>query len=247
MSDHDTKIRDLLDDLAGEVRVDPGLRRTTLRRARRRRVGSVAASVVVVVGLVTGGAVAARELRHQAVPAGTPTPSLAPSLQSPQATNSGGPATPSASPSQSPSVAPGAVFDTDLEDGRYIVFVKELDPSADPASMQFDLALSLTGDEANAYAAAHGMETPVPNDNLIINDNPKLRLMPLAADVEIDVIAYGSCGPVCGPNEQIDLSTFQALLLAEPFSDGVHAGPAAPYWLTIQDGTIIKVEEQYQA
>src|SRR5207237_8505488 len=132
----------------------------------------------------------------------------------PKRTNNGGRATPSVSPWYSRTVAPGAVYDTDLEDGRYIVFVKELDPSAEPASLRFDLALSLTGDAANAYAAAHGMETPVPNDNLIVNDNPKLRLMPLASDVEIDVIAYGSCGPVCGPNEQIDLATFQALLQA---------------------------------
>jgi hypothetical protein len=247
MSEHDTKIRNLLDDLAGEVRLDPTLGRSTLRRARRRRAGNVAATLVVVVGLVTGGAVAARELRHQAVPASTPTPSLLPTEQSPEPTNGNGSVAPSASPSESPApTATGSAFDTDLEDGRYIVFVKELDPSADPASMRFDLAQYLTGDAANAYAAAHGMETPVPNDNIIVNDNPKLRLMPLAPDVEIDVVAYGNCGPVCGPSEQIDLATFEALLKAEPFSDGIHAGPLAPYWLTIQGDTIVKIEEQYQ-
>ena len=57
---NDEKVRRLLDDLAGEVRPDPGLRPPTLRRARRRRavnatLAGVLATTFVVTALVIAG------------------------------------------------------------------------------------------------------------------------------------------------------------------------------------------------
>jgi hypothetical protein len=125
-----------------------------------------------------------------------------------------------------------------MEDGRSIVYPTTVDRSTDPATLEFDLATFLTGDAANEYAAAHGMEVPVPNDNIIVNENPKLRVLPLSPGLEIDVVDYGNCGPVCGANLTVDLATFAARVRDAQYP--------APYWLTIQDGVIIKIQEQYQ-
>jgi hypothetical protein len=56
---NDEKVRRLLDDLAGEVRLDPGIRTPTLRRARRRRaVNATLAGVLSATLVVTAIAVA---------------------------------------------------------------------------------------------------------------------------------------------------------------------------------------------
>jgi hypothetical protein len=241
MTSHDTKIRALLDELAGEARLDPGLEPRTLRRARGRRVAGALATAAVVVGVLAGGLVAARELTPRSLPAGggaTPSPTL-------EGRSPGPTSTPSPRPEATPSeAAPSPAFDTDLEDGRHIAYLKRVGERTDPVSLRFDLAIFLTGDEANEYAAAHGLEVPVPNDNLIVNDNPRLRLMPLAPDVEIRVIDYpDGC---CEANEALDLDAFAALLrVGGPLADGSHAGRFAPYWLTIRGGTIVAIEEQY--
>src|SRR6266516_125801 len=121
MSDKGTNLRDLLDELADEARLDPTLQRTTLRRARRRRIGNAAVSVVVVVGIALGGAFAVRELRPHATPAGHVTPSVIPSaLQNPTQTGDG-----SGNVTGTPTPSPAGAFDTDLADGRYIAFLKE--------------------------------------------------------------------------------------------------------------------------
>jgi hypothetical protein len=51
--------------------------------------------------------------------------------------------------------------------------------------LSFDRATLLTGKAANDYAAAHGMEHPVPNDHLIINDNKLLRDLVLSSSVTV--------------------------------------------------------------
>ncbi len=70
MPESETKVRALLNELAGEIRLDPRLERPTLRRARRRRIGTAALSLAVVVGLATGGLLAVRELGPRVTPGG---------------------------------------------------------------------------------------------------------------------------------------------------------------------------------
>jgi hypothetical protein len=245
MTEPDTKVRALLDELATEARLDPGSERSTLRRSRRRRAAGGLVTVVAAAAVVTGGLMVAASMGPPSAPAAPHTPSPIVSSPSP----SEAPTTPAETPPvESPTSEPaGPTFATDLDDGRYIAYAKKVDLHTQPRSVRFDLAIYLTGDEANQYAADHGMEVPVPDDNIIVNENPKLRLMPLADDVEIKVIAYPDCGPACGPNETLTVAEFGDLLeLDEPFADGAHTGPTAPYWLTIRDGTIVRIVEQYQ-
>lgn len=51
--------------------------------------------------------------------------------------------------------------------------------------LRFDRAILLTGPAADAASAAHGGESPVPNDYYIQNDNPRLRDIPVRDDVTV--------------------------------------------------------------
>lgn len=65
-------------------------------------------------------------------------------------------------------------------DGRYPGIIKSIDAAGSGWQIVIDYVQVLGGAEANAAAAAHGDETPVPNDYYVVNDNPKLRTIPVA-------------------------------------------------------------------
>src|SRR5437870_4099426 len=100
MSEPDTKIRDLMEELAREARLAPGLERPTLRRAVRRRVVGPTVAVLLVVGVGVGGFAAVRELGERSLPATRVTPSAG------APTPSTGPTGPIASPAPTPSTGP---------------------------------------------------------------------------------------------------------------------------------------------
>lgn len=111
------------------------------------------------------------------------------------------------------------------------------------AQLAFDRATFLTGDEANKAAAAHGDETPVPNDYYVVNDNPKTRTLTLAAAVEV----IGSIGLNGYAGETDDVVAPHARtveeLLAFVETDG---GNTTGFHLVYGDrGLVVRVEEQY--
>ena len=131
----------------------------------------------------------------------------------------------------------------ELEDGRHFGWITEIDPSG---SLTFDLAYFYMGDEANEIAAERGDETPVPNDYYIVNDNPKLRDLAVSPDVEISVFDWNRC---CDERVTVDLATF-ADVISDPDgfveADGrLYYGQASPYWITVEDGAVTSIEEQY--
>jgi hypothetical protein len=138
----------------------------------------------------------------------------------------------SASQSEAPSSTPA------MDDGRYFVFVKKLHGTPPDATMTFDLAYFLTGDAANEAAAENGDETPVPNDYYIVNDNPRLRTMPVSPTVQINAIDWTNC---CEPTSVP--YTDWAASLTHP-TDAL-LGTQVPYWITVTDGQIVTIEEQY--
>lgn len=152
---------------------------------------------------------------------------------------------PSAAESDSPSASPTAEPSTEptgspvLDDGRHFVFVKEL-PGVPPDRMTFDLAEFLTGDAAAEAAAEHGDESPPPNDYYIVNDNPRLRTLPIGPDAELRILDWADC---CSSFVIGDLG-----LLADA---SVHADPTgtyrpgSPFWITVEGGDIVTIEEQY--
>jgi hypothetical protein len=151
-------------------------------------------------------------------------------------TGSGAPSTgptETPSPTQSPSPPPPA-----LPDGRHFVYVKKLHGTPPEAALTFDLAEFLTGEAAAQAAAEHGDESPPPNDYYIVNDNPKLRTMPVAPDVTIQAIDWTNC---CEPTD-VPYTDWAASLLHP--TDAL-LGTQVPYWITVTDGMIVSIEEQY--
>jgi hypothetical protein len=103
--------------------------------------------------------------------------------------------------------------------------------------LRFDRAVLLTGTAADAASAAHGGESPVPNDYYIQNDNPRLR--DLAIVDQATVVGSQQLTGSPGPNP----SSLKALLTF------VHKGgpqvAATPFRLTYNNGLVVRVQEQY--
>jgi len=165
----------------------------------------------------------------------TPSPTAAPSPTPGPTEEPGQSPEPTEEPTAEPS--PG------LDDGRHFGFVQVVDPEG--MTLVLDLAYFLTGEEANEAAAERGDEVPVPNDYYIVNDNPKLRTLALSPDVGLRLIDWNRC---CELSLNGDLETFAAAIASgEPIAAGgsVYYGGWSPYWLEIEDGRVVLIEEQY--
>jgi len=144
--------------------------------------------------------------------------------------------TPTPEPTESPTESPV------LEDGRHFGFIQSVDLSSQAPTLVFDLAYFLTGEEANQAAAEHGDETPVPNDYYIVNDNPRLRTLPLDPDVRIELVDWANC---CDGVFLGDLQPFAESFELTSYPSGPYKGGFSPYWLTVEHGIVVKIEEQY--
>ena len=98
----------------------------------------------------------------------------------------------------------------------------------------------LVGDEAAEAAAAHGDESPPPNDYYIINDNPKLREYPVQQGITVEVL-YTADQTFVLEGVTISLADWTA---------GI-TGPMQNYYtstyyiVTVTDGTITELNQQY--
>lgn len=128
-----------------------------------------------------------------------------------------------------------------LDNGRHFGYIKSVDLATRPGTAAFDLAYFLSGADANQAAAERGYETPVSNDYFIVNDNPKLRTLAVSPDVRIVLLDWRHC---CEKTFVADPERFQ-----DSFSWTRHAGnyrgTFSQYWLTVQNGVVVSIEEQY--
>jgi hypothetical protein len=130
-----------------------------------------------------------------------------------------------------------------LADGTYFGFLESIDVGSGVSG--FDLACFYTGDEANKQAAARGDEVPVPNDVYIVNYNPSTRDVPVDPSVELLLIDWNAC---CETSPGAQLDAFASALDEQDFVDidGFrYAGGLSPYWITIEEGRIAGIEEQF--
>lgn len=109
-----------------------------------------------------------------------------------------------------------------------------------------DFMQFLTGDAAARAAAAAGEESPPPNDYFIVNENPRLRVIPVR-DASVRVKMYSR-------HEGVDTDgyylTFERWY--QIFTGDETVGPitrrdmtAAGFWLTIRNGKLVAMEEQW--
>ncbi len=152
----------------------------------------------------------------------TPTPSDEPSEST----------EPSEGPQPSPAASPI------IEDGHHFVYVEDGARLEDGSTtVTFDLAYFYRGDRAAQEAAERGDE--VVNDYYIVNDNPKLRTLPLAADVKVAYIPADLCCELQPGNVDAWL---EAVLETNPTD---YAGTDVPWWFTVRGGEIVRIEQPY--
>ena len=147
------------------------------------------------------------------------------------------------------SVAMTVVIDQALE--RRLAYVRDIDPVA--RTVVADYVEFLSGDDATSAARADGFisdDEELPGGFYVRNQNPKLRNLTLGDPAPIVLQAcYTDNGP-CVVEETVNLDAWIELL-ADPESAPGQYGwnwfgyGTAPYWLTIQDGFVIHISEQY--
>jgi len=162
----------------------------------------------------------------------TPAPTSA--TRSPKPTD-----TPSPTPSPIATGEPGG--DT-LPDGRYFVQLTDIQGGEEgPLLLQYDLAYFLTGEEANQAAEDRGLETPVPNDYFIVNDDPKKRLTPLEGVYSVKYIPEGS-----GLSSPVKAHEAQFLgWMGETVQTDFPPKDTSWWWVTIENGSGTRIEQQY--
>jgi hypothetical protein len=155
--------------------------------------------------------------------------------------------TSSPTPTDKPSPTPSAIATDEpsgdtLPDGRYFVQLTDIQGGEEgPLLLQYDLAYFLTGEEANQAADDRGLETPVPNDYLIVNDNPKLRLTPLEGVYSVKYIPEGS-----GLSSPVKAHEAQFLgWMGESVQTDFPPKDTSWWWVTIENGSVTKIEQQY--
>ena len=137
---------------------------------------------------------------------------------------------------------PGSPGEALLEDGRHFGYVRSVD--VDARMIEFDLAYFLSGEEANAAYQAAGGSGPVPNDHFVVNDNPKLRTLPLAPEVRLRLLDWNHC---CETFFDGDLALFaKAIGARADVADGdlIYRGQSQ-WWITVENGVVTEIEEQY--
>jgi hypothetical protein len=139
----------------------------------------------------------------------------------------------SAQPASGPASSP-----TTATSGRDFGFIRSWTAKTGTFYLRFDRAVLLTGKAADAASAAHGGESPVPNDYYIQNDNPRLREVAIVD--QATVIGSQQLTGSPGPNP----SSLKALLTF--VANGGPQAKATPFHLTYNDnGLVVRVREQY--
>lgn len=191
------------------------------RRTLRLAVASLAIVTVIALAGCGGGAEPADPQPSPAQPAPTSPPVATTSRPTP--------AQPASDRASSPTTA---------TPGRDFGFIRSWYAKTGTIYLRFDRAVLLTGKAADAASAAHGGESPVPNDYYIQNDNPRLRDLVIVDQARVvgSQQLTGSPGP--NPSSLKALLTFVA-----------KGGPqvrATPFRLRYNDnGLVIRVQEQY--
>jgi len=145
--------------------------------------------------------------------------------------------TPTASASSTPggTGTAGAPAETDLSDGRHPVRITKVD--AAHRQITVDVVQFFTGTAASSAAKAdRAPEVPPPNDYWIRNTNPRLRTLPVApgAPITVNVLAALESGSA---GKDVPKTLTQLA--------GYHQPLAALFWVTVTDGKVTKISEQF--
>ena len=129
--------------------------------------------------------------------------------------------------------------------GEQFGYIRSVSTAGPAATLAFDEAELLTGEEAQRAAEEDGIVQPgepVPNDYYIRNQDKTTQTLPIATDAKITA---RRC-PLCRKGRPGDLEDFLASFMktGQTYADP-YRGAEAQYWLTIEDGTVVAIDEQY--
>ena len=124
---------------------------------------------------------------------------------------------------------------------QFTFITKIIESGATPVIVA-DYAQMLSGDAAAAAATAHGDESPPPNDYYIVNDNKLLRKLKVQPGIKVTVVtnADGTSDPT---GHTVSFADWAANYSA-PTADN-ESLRTAPYWITVKNGVVTKIEQQY--
>ncbi|NNE73577.1 MAG: GerMN domain-containing protein [Acidimicrobiales bacterium] len=118
-----------------------------------------------------------------------------------------------------------------LPDGRWFGYVD----AASDDDLSFDLACWFIGIAAIEAAAEDGVESPPPNGYHIRNEREVVRDLDVAPGTQVNWLA-NTGDPATATD--IEYSRWVSDRLDRPFQPGL--------WLTVEDGDVVAIEEQYQ-
>jgi hypothetical protein len=228
-----------------EMEYETGGHQGAARRRRRIEHGVIAALVVVVLAAIAliGFQSGADEEQDRSTgrPSGTAsaTTTEAPATTAiPASENPGDPATPPQPPAepvheneQAPAV---------LEDGKHPVHLTGLDTAG--GTLELDLVQWLTDDAATDYVEAHPDEYP-----LVVNENPRLRTLPLSDQPQVVVVYSEAAGYEVFPHT-IELAELPGYLESHGGAVEVEGALSnSVFWLTVHGGEIVAIEEQFSS
>ncbi len=124
---------------------------------------------------------------------------------------------------------------------RRFGFITSLTPGAS-GKVVVDYASYLTGEAAAKAAKKAGEESPPPNDYFIVNDDQKTVTLRLDPAVKVRLTTRPGEGSVVGGYET-DAATLAGYVSAE--TEDTVPLRSNGYWLTVRDGAVIEIEEQY--
>jgi hypothetical protein len=156
-------------------------------------------------------------------PSPTPTPTQTPE--------------PSETPEPTETPEPSGTPSPSLADGHHFVYVTRASGADGTTRIRFDLAYFYQGQRAEREAAERGDE--VVSGYYIVNDNPRLRTLPLADAVEVEYIPSSQCCEL----QTGDIDAWVEAVLATNPTD--YPGTTVPWWFTVEGGAITRIEQQY--
>lgn len=156
----------------------------------------------------------------------------------------------SASTTASSIPAPTSTTSSQPTTDRAVVFAYVT--AFDGTRLTVDYAEMLTGDEATAAAREDGeigADETMPNDFYIRNQDPLLRTLEVMPGAAVTLQVCFVDGP-CVSEEAVTLSQWAELLAGDTPEDlptgwQWYGGGFLPYWLTLENGVVVEISEQY--
>ena len=131
-----------------------------------------------------------------------------------------------------------------LTDGRYFGRLYAFGGTQDPPKLVIDLEQFFTGAAADRAAHEDGVLPPseahIPNDIYTRNVNPLWRILEVDPGATVSLVTFPGSGDPSSP-AQFDVPRF-GKIWEENKSDIVDK---VPYWITVRDGTVTAIEEQF--